>query len=128
MGGLYRNDDVNNVIDDTKDPQLLNALNDRIRTFLNKQLEGYGLDCGEVYINIVDDPVTLELVSSESLHEVGLACLMQDREPTYVQGLTQAFSKPWTFDEADRIRKPSLYDIEKIMRKLLDEAKYQWSR
>ncbi|NNA17917.1 hypothetical protein HBN82_18850 [Pseudomonas lundensis] len=119
---------MNNVIDDSKDPQLLNASNDRIRTFLNKQLEGYGLDCGEVYINIVDDPVTLELVSSESLLEVGFTCLVQDREPTYVQGLTQAFSKPWTFDEADRIRKPSLYDIEKIMRKLQDEAKYQWSR
>ena len=119
---------MNYVIDDFKNLQLLSALNDRIRTFLNKQLEGYGLDCGEVFINIVDDPVTLELVSSESLYEVGIACLMQDREPTYVQGLTQAFSKPWTFDEADRIRKPSLYDIEKIMRKLLDEAKYQWSR
>lgn len=117
---------MNNVIDDSKDPQLLNALNDRIRTFLNKQLEGYGLDCGEVYINIVDDPVTLKLVSSQSLYEVGIECLARGSEPVYVQGITYVFSQPWTFEQAYRIRKPSLADVEKLMRSLLDEAKYQW--
>ena len=119
---------MNTLNNAPSDPRALSMLDERVRVFLNNTLEPLALNCADVYINIVDDPVTLELVSSESLHEVGLACLMQDREPTYVQGLTQAFSKPWTFDEADRIRKPSLYDIEKIMRKLQDEAKYQWSR
>ena len=117
---------MNTLNNAPSDPRALSMLDERVRVFLNNTLEPLALNCADVYINIVDDPVTLKLVSSQSLYEVGIECLARGSEPVYVQGITYVFSQPWAFEQAYRIRKPSLADVEKLMRSLLDEAKYQW--
>ena len=116
-----------NILNDAPtDPRVSGLLYERVRVFLNKKLEPFALNSADVYINTVDDPINQRMVSSQSLYEEAIDSLERGSEPTYVQGITYVFSLPWTFEQAYSLRKPSLDDVEKIMRSLLEEAKHQW--
>ena len=100
----------------------------RVRGFLNEQLKRFGVDCDSLHINIAHSLIRPEVISSQSLHVVGLECLDRGYELTYVQGTTAIFTRPWTFEDEHRFHKLSLYDAEKILDAMLSAAKYQWDR
>lgn len=102
-------------------------LKERVRIFLNDQLKPYGQECDNLYINIVHDVIEPALTRSHSLHDVAIESLNRKVAPTYSMSLTGVFSKRWTYEDAHRIRKPSVIHVEKIIQNLLDHAQYQWS-
>ena len=50
---------MNTLNNAPSDPRALSMLDERVRVFLNNTLEPLALNCADVYINIVDDPVNL---------------------------------------------------------------------
>ena len=101
-------------------------LKERVRIFLNDQLKSYGLECDNLYINTVHDVIEPKLTLSQPLHDAAIESLKRKIAPTYSMSLSGVFSKGWTYEDAHRIRKPSVIHVEKIIQNLLDHAQYKW--
>lgn len=102
-------------------------VNARVRESLNEKLAQYGTDCESLYITTVNDPVALNVTFSQDLNALGNDTLEWGVVQSHNTGLTGIFSASHTFDEASRVGKPGIYEVEAIMQELLDEAKYKWN-
>lgn len=99
---------------------------ERVRSFLDERLQPQGLDCKSIYINTVSNIVDLTLTYSQNLLGLGVDTLEWGAVQAHEEWETGVFSQSWTFDDSLRVDQPSMDHIEKMMKDLLDEAKYEW--
>ena len=99
---------------------------ERVREFLNEQLQHLALDCENIYLNTVNNIVDMTVIYSQDLLGLGMDTLEWGTVQLHNDWETGVFSKPWTFQDSHRMHQFAIEDIEQLMRDLLDEAKYKW--
>ena len=101
-------------------------LNERVRAFLNEKLAQYEVNCENVYITTVNNPIEKAVVFSQDLWNLGSDTLEWGNVQVHDQGVTGIFSSSHTFEDEHRFNALSVYDVEKLMEGLLDEATTNW--
>ena len=99
---------------------------ERVRSFLNQQLQPLGLDCENIYINTVNNIVEQTLTYSQDLLGLGMDTLEWGTVQSHNDWETALFSKASTFQDIYRLQQLPIERIEQMMHELLDEAKYKW--
>ena len=99
---------------------------ERVRSFLNLQLQPLGLDCENIYINTVNNIVEQTLTYSQDLLGLGMDTLEWGTVQSHNDWETALFSKASTFQDIYRLQQLPIERIEQMMHELLDEAKYKW--
>ena len=99
---------------------------ERVRSFLNQQLQPFGVDCENIHINTVNNIVDESLTFSQNLLGLGMDTLEWGTVQSHNDWETGVFSKGSTFQEVHRNHHLPIERIEQMMRDLLDEAKYKW--
>ena len=99
---------------------------ERVREFLNEQLQHLALDCENIYLNTVNNIVDMTVIYSQDLLGLGMDTLEWGTVQSHNDWETGVFSKPSTFQDSHRMHQFAIEYIEQLMRDLLDEAKYKW--
>lgn len=101
-------------------------LNERVRFFLNEKLAKYDVDCENVYITTINNPVDKNVVFSQDLWNLGSDTLEWGNVQVHDQGVTGIFASSHTFEDEQRFNGLNVYDVEKLMQDLLGEATANW--
>ena len=99
---------------------------ERVRSFLNQQLQPFGVDCENIYINTVNNIVDESLTFSQDLLGLGMDTLEWGTVQSHNDWESGVFSKANTFQDMHRMLQLPIERVEAMMRELLDEAKYKW--
>ncbi len=101
-------------------------LNERVRVFLNEKLAKYDVDCENVYITTINNPVDKNVVFSQDLWNLGSDTLEWGNVQVHDQGVTGIFASSHTFEDEQRFNGLNVYDVEKLMEALRGEATANW--
>ena len=101
-------------------------LNERVRVFLNEKLAQHEVDCENVYITKINNPIDNVVVFSQDLWHLGCDTLEWGNVQVHTQGVTGIFSASHTFEDEQRFHKLSVHDVEKLVEALLNEATASW--
>lgn len=85
-----------------------------VRVILAEGLQPYAANMFTTYVN-VQDILTDNVVSSETLFDEALKYVKNDELPNYSQGDHQVFSRRFSFDQKDRVKGLDLFKFEKIV-------------
>ena len=99
---------------------------ERVRSFLNQQLQPFGVDCENIHINTVNNIVDESLTFSQNLLGLGMDTLEWGTVQAHNDWETGVFSKGGTFQDIHRLDHLPIERIEQMMSELLDQAKYKW--
>lgn len=86
-----------------------------VQVLLGHSLEALGVNPFNTYLNTLADFPNPEVGSSTTLFDEALACVEKQVLPSYTQGLSNIFSKRYSFAPEDRIAELDLIEFERIV-------------
>jgi hypothetical protein len=86
-----------------------------VEILLGQALDGLNVNPHNSYLNILESSSSAEFARSITLFEEALACVERKSSPTYTQGVSEIFSKRYSFANEDRIKALNLVAFEKIV-------------
>ncbi|WP_339477917.1 MULTISPECIES: hypothetical protein [unclassified Pseudomonas] len=86
-----------------------------VQVLLGRYLEALGVSPSSTYLNTLAAFPNPEVGSSETLFDEALAWVEKQQMPHYTQGVSNIFSKRYSFATQDRIKALSLITFEKIV-------------
>ena len=101
-------------------------LNEHVRNFLNERLAQYEVDCENIYITTINNPIDSNIVFSQDLWHLGCDTLEWGNVQIHDQGLVGIFAEYYTFEDEQRFKKLTVSEVEKLMEDLLHEASRKW--
>lgn len=99
---------------------------ERVREFLNEQLQHQALDCENIYLNTINNIVDMTVIYSQDLLGLGMDTLEWGTVQAHNDWETGVFSKGGSFQDIHRLDHLPIERIEQMMSELLDQAKYKW--
>lgn len=86
-----------------------------VRFLLGQHLEPMGINPHFNYLSTLADHLKPEVGTSVSLFDEALACIEQGILPNYTQGLSDVFSRHYSFATQDRVEKLDVIAFESIL-------------
>lgn len=86
-----------------------------VQVLLGQSLEALGVNPFNNYLNTLADFPHPEVGTSETLFDAALACVEKQVLPSYTQGVSNVFSKRYSFAAEDRVKALDLIAFEKIV-------------
>ncbi|WP_434607717.1 hypothetical protein J3P80_04510 [Pseudomonas sp. D2-30] len=86
-----------------------------VQVLLGEALEGLEVNPHNNYLNTLTDVSGAEVVSSVTLFDEALACVEKQLAPHYTQGVSEVFSKRYSFAAEDRIKGLDVIGFERIV-------------
>lgn len=86
-----------------------------VQVLLGHSLEALGINPFNSYLNTLADFPNPEVGTSTTLFDEALACVEKQVLPNYTQGLSNIFSKRYSFAPEDRIAALDLIEFERIV-------------
>lgn len=90
-----------------------------VQVLLGRYLEALGVNPLNSYLNTLADFPNPEVGTSETLFDEALAWVEKQRAPHYTQGISNVFSKRYSFAAEDRIKALDLIAFEKIVAEIV---------
>ncbi|TNF82221.1 hypothetical protein FGE05_14200 [Pseudomonas sp. ICMP22404] len=90
-----------------------------VRVLLGQSLEARGINPHTNYLTTLTNVSSAELQSSETLFDVALGCVEEQVLPHYTQGLSNVFSKRYSFAAEDRVKALDLIEFERIVMEIV---------
>lgn len=86
-----------------------------VQVLLGHYLEPLGVNPFTAYVNTLEDFQNPVVKTSRTLFDEALACVEKQSPPTYTQGISNIFSKRYSFAAEDRVRTLDLIAFETIV-------------
>ncbi|KGU86787.1 hypothetical protein [Pseudomonas mediterranea] len=90
-----------------------------VRVLLGQALEARGINPHANYLTTLVDVSSAKVHSSETLFDVALGCVEEQVLPHYTQGLSNVFSKRYSFADEDRTKTLDLIEFERIVMEIV---------
>lgn len=90
-----------------------------VQVLLGRYLEALGVNPLNSYLNTLADFPNPEVGTSETLFDEALTWVEKQRAPHYTQGISNVFSKRYSFAAEDRIKALDLIAFEKIVAEIV---------
>lgn len=86
-----------------------------LQVLLGEHLETLGVNPLKNYLNTLAAFPDLQVISSRTLLDEALACVEKQQLPHYTQGISNIFSKRYSFADEDRVKALDLITFERIV-------------
>ncbi|MCP2076294.1 UNVERIFIED_ORG: hypothetical protein J2Y77_005730 [Pseudomonas lini] len=90
-----------------------------VQVLLGRYLEALGVNPLHTYLNTLADFPKPEVGTSETLFDETLAWVEKQRAPHYTQGISNVFSKRYSFAAEDRVKALDLIAFEKVVAEIV---------